>query len=275
MKIRKLLFSLVLLGLSLPAFPASKEIVQLQTQVQALQDQMARMQQSFDERMGVMKNLVEQNTDNMNKIVATMGQLQQALQKQATDAGSRSDQLSGQLQSLNDSVDELKARLARVSKQLEDMQANQQNLQAQQQQAAQAPAPDVLYNNGVRDYNAGKSDLAKQEFSDYLKYYPNTDLAGNAQFYLAEMEYRDGNYKAAAQDYDKVLAQFPGGNKAASAELKKGLSLMQLGDKQGAVKELNTVIQRFPRSPEATQARDQLRRLGVGPSRVRRTSPSE
>src|SRR5581483_11735624 len=131
-------------------------------------------------------------------------QLQQALQKQATDAGSRSDQLSGQLQSLNDSVDELKARLARVSKQLE-------NLQAQQQQAAQAPAPDVLYNNGVRDYNAGKSDLAKQEFSDYLKYYPNTDLAGNAQFYLAEMEYRDGNYKAAAQDYDKVLAQFPGG----------------------------------------------------------------
>src|SRR3954452_21056194 len=106
MKLRTLLplAALPLLLLAPPASAGTKEqLIQLQTQVQALQDQMARMQQSFDERMGVMKNLVEQNTDNMNKIVATMGQLQQALQKQATDAGSRSDQLSGQMQSLNDS----------------------------------------------------------------------------------------------------------------------------------------------------------------------------
>ena len=46
-----------------PAYGASKEIVQLQTQVQQLQEQMTAMKQSFDERMGVMKNLVEQNTD--------------------------------------------------------------------------------------------------------------------------------------------------------------------------------------------------------------------
>ena len=54
--------------LATPAFPVSKEIVQLQTQVQALQDQMMQMRQSFDERMGVMKNLVEQSTDNVNKV---------------------------------------------------------------------------------------------------------------------------------------------------------------------------------------------------------------
>src|SRR5262249_27150586 len=48
---------------SVPAFGVSKEIVQLQTQVQSLQDQMAQMKQSFDERMGVMKNLIEQSTD--------------------------------------------------------------------------------------------------------------------------------------------------------------------------------------------------------------------
>ena len=264
-----------LLFFNLPAFAVSKEIVQLQTQVQALQDQVARMQQSFDQGMGVMKNLIEQNTDTMNKLAATMTQLQQVLQKQEADAGTRSDQLSGQIQTLNDSLDELKARLARVTKQLEDMQASQQNMQAQQQQQAQAPPPDVLYNNAVRDYNAGNMDLAKQEFSDYVKYYPNTDLAGNALFYVAEMEYRAGNYQAAAQDYDKVLQQFPSGNKAASAQLKKGYSLIELGDKQGGVRELSNLIQRFPRSPEATQARERLRRLGVAPSRARRTPPAE
>ena len=281
MKIQRFLvvsFAAAVLFLSLPAFGVSKEIVQLQTQVQALQDQVARMQQSFDQGMGVMKNLIEQNTDTMNKLAGTMTQLQQVMQKQNADAGTRNDQLSGQIQTLNDSLDELKARLARVTKQLEDMQASQQNLQTQQQQPQQpqAPPPDVLYNNAVRDYNAGNMDLAKQEFGEYVKAYPNTDLAGNAQFYVAEMEYRAGNYQAAAQDYDKVLQQFPSGNKAASAQLKKGYSLIELGDKQGGVRELSQLIQRFPRSPEATQARERLRRLGVVPSsRTRRTPPAE
>src|SRR5581483_7749551 len=107
----------------------------------------------------------------------------------------------------------------------------QQNLNAQQTQQpppVQAPPPDVLYNNALRDYNSGKSDLAKQEFADYLKYYPNTDQAGSAQFYLAEMEYREGSYQQAAQDYDKVLQQCPSGSLAASAHLKKGLALLEL-----------------------------------------------
>ena len=47
-------------------------MVQLQTQVQQLQEQMTAMQRAFDERMGVMKNLVEQNTDASNKTTAAI-----------------------------------------------------------------------------------------------------------------------------------------------------------------------------------------------------------
>lgn len=249
-----------------PAWGVSKEIVQLQTQVQALQDQMARMQQSFDERMGVLQHLVEQSTDNMNKVAASIANLQTTLQKQQADSGARGDQISGQIQALNDTMDELKARLAKLSKQLEDMQAAQQSLaaqQAQQQQQQQAPPPDVLYNNAVRDYNAGKSDLAVQEFTDYIKYYPNTDLAGNSYFYLAELQYKQANYQQAIQNYDQVLQNFPGGNKAAAAQLKKGFALIELGKKDDGIKELRYVIQRYPRSNEALQAREKLRKLGV------------
>src|SRR5713101_7604848 len=270
MRIQRLLTILVLLSslwLATPsAWGISREIVQLQTQVQALQDQMTHMQQSFDERMGVMKNLVEQSTDSMNKVAASVTDLQGTLQKQQTDSGSHVDQLSGQIQALNDTLDELKARLAKVSKQLEDMQASQQNLnaqQAQQQQQAQAPPPDVLYNNALRDYNAGKNDLAVQEFSDYIKYYPNTDLTGNSYFYLADIEFRQGNYQKAAKDYDQVLQNFPGGNKAAAAQLKKGFALIELGQKDEGIAELRHVIQRYPRSNEAMQARERLHKLGV------------
>jgi tol-pal system protein YbgF len=263
--------SLLVLWLGVaPAWGVSKDMVQLQTQVQQLQEQMTAMQRAFDERMGVMKNLVEQNTDAVNKVASAINGLQQTLQKQQADGGGKLDQLSGQIQALNDTMDELKTRLAKVSKQLEDMQAAQQSLgaqqaqqQAQQQAIAQAPPPDVLYNNALRDYNGGKNDLALQECSDYIKFYPNTDLAGNCYFYLGEIQFRQGNYQQAAQSYDAVLQNFPSGNKAASAQLKKGFSLVELGKQDDGISELRRLIQRYPHSPEALQARDRLRKLGV------------
>jgi tol-pal system protein YbgF len=259
------------LGLA-PAYGASKEIIQLQTQVEQLQQQMTLMQQQFNERMGVMKNLVEQNTDAANKVTTAINNLQAVITKQQQDRASQVDQISGQIQALNDTMDELKVRLAKLSKQFEDMQAAQQSLAAQQSQAqqqaqamAQAPAPDVLYNNALRDYNGGKNDLASQEFSDYIKFYPNTDLAGNAYFYLAEMQFRASDYKKAVGAYDLVLQNFPSGNKAAAAQLKKGFALIELGKEDEGAQELKHVIQRYPRTNEATQARERLRKLGAAP----------
>jgi tol-pal system protein YbgF len=253
-----------------PAWGVNKEMIQLQTQVQQLQEQMTVMQRSFDERMGVMKDLVERDTDAVNKVAAALSALQTTLQKQQGDSAGRVDQLSGQLQSLNDTLDELKARLAKVSKQLEDMQSSQQSLaanqaqqQAQQLAQAQAPPPDVLYNNALRDYNGDKNDLATQEFSDYIKFYPNTDLAGNCYFYLGEIQFRQGKYQQAAESYDQVLKNFPTGNKSASAQLKKAFSLIELGKQEDGVAELRRVIQRYPRSNEALQARERLKKLGV------------
>src|SRR4051812_11863061 len=265
------------LGPVTPAFAVSKEIVQLQTQVQALADQMARMQQSFDERMGVMRNLVEQSTDSVNKLAIGVDQVQKGLSQQTNDTAGKVDQVSGQVQALHDSLDELKARMAKVSKQLEDMQAQQSNLNAGQAAPGmtgqpggvagapqqQAPPADVLYNNALRDYNAAKYDLAAGEFADYLKFYANTELAGNAQFYLADIEYRQGNFEQAVKDYDKVIEQYPTGNKGSAAQLKKGYALLELGRQQEGIRELNALVARYPRSQEATQARDRLKKLGV------------
>jgi tol-pal system protein YbgF len=256
-----------------PSWAVNREMVELQTQVQQIQDQITAMKQSLDERMGVLKSLMDQNTDSINKVTIAITNMQVTLQKQQSDTNNHVDQLSGQLQSLNDSLDELKARLGKVTKQLEDLQSAQQSLaaqasqqaqqQAQQQQALNVPPPDVLYNNALRDYNGGNTDLAKQEFSDYIKNYPNTDLAGNAYFYTAELDYRAANYPAAIKGYDQVLQSFPDGNKAASAELKKGFALLESGQKDAGITALRHVVQRYPRTNEATQAKDRLRKLGV------------
>jgi tol-pal system protein YbgF len=273
-----LLFALLLFvmcaGRNAAAADTKSQLIQIQTQLQIMQDNMSRMQQSFDERMGVMKDLLTQQIDNVNKMGVTVQNLQKTLGQQTTDAGTKVDQISGQVQALHDAVDELKARLAKVSKQLDDIQTAQQNIPAQpivgQQpggqaanNAPQAPPADQLYNDALRDYQANKNDLASQEFSQYLQVYGNTDLAGNAQFYLGEIAYRQGNFNGAVQAYNKVLDQYPGGNKGPAAQLKKGFALLELGQRDAGIQELRSLISRYPKSPEALQARDRLNKLGA------------
>jgi tol-pal system protein YbgF len=268
MKIARVpLLAAVLLLSASPLFAGTKEqLIQLQTQVQSLQDQMARMQQSFDERMGVMKNLVEQSTDNINKMTTAVQNLQQAMTEQSQDNAAKVDTVSTQIQALNDSIDELKTRMSTVAKQLDTMANAASNLPAQAQN--QAPPPQTLYDNALTDYNAGKYDIAMGEFQDYMKYYGTTDLAGNAQFYIGDINFRQGNYQGAMDSFDAVLQNWPGGNKAPAAQLKKGQALLKLGDKAGAAGTFKALIARYPKSPEAAQAREQLRRLA--PSRASR-----
>lgn len=288
-RISALLAVLALIALAAPSAVAQStksQLIQIQTQLQLLQDNMARMQQSFDERMGVFKDMITQQTDNVNKMGVAVQNLQKSLGAQTTDASTKVDQISGQVQSLHDSVDELKARLAKISKQLDDIQSAQQNIgqpgagQPGAGQpggnttpaAQQAPPPEMLYNNALSDYNAGKNDLAAQEFAQYVQVYGNTDLAGNAQFYLGEIDFRRGNFTAAIQDYNKVLDQYPGGNKGAAAQLKKGFALLQLGQRDAGIQELRSLISRYPKSPEAVQARERLTKMGAA-IRPRRPSP--
>src|SRR2546423_14156866 len=88
---------LALVLCALPAFAGTKEqLIQIQTQVQALQDQMAQMKTSFDERMGVMRNLVEQTTDSVNKMNGNVSELGKSIQQQSGNSGAKVDQLSSQ-----------------------------------------------------------------------------------------------------------------------------------------------------------------------------------
>src|SRR5258708_2960786 len=100
-----------------PAWAVNRELVELQTQVQQLADQVTTLKQSLDERMGVIKHLLDQNTDSIGKVTSAVTNIQTTLQKEQTDSGGHVDQLSGQLQSLNDSLDEMKTPLGKVTKQ--------------------------------------------------------------------------------------------------------------------------------------------------------------
>ena len=89
------------------AHAVSKEIVELQTQVQQLLDQVQRLQSTLDTKMGVLQHLAEQTADEANQMTTAVNALQQKLNTQNEAAAGKIDAVSGQMQSLNDSVDEL------------------------------------------------------------------------------------------------------------------------------------------------------------------------
>jgi tol-pal system protein YbgF len=293
----------VLLLPALPASAQSTKdrITDLQDQVKLLTDMVQRLQSTVDSKFGLVQHLVEQSTDNVNQMHAAVDAMQQKLNAQSESSGGKLDSVSGQVQSLNDSVDELKSRIGKLDKELQDIQSQLQTIQsqpangggagggttggqqpqpqqgqpgasdstggqgAQQPAAPQAQAPPLqeTYQSGLRDYNAAHYDLASSEFGDVLHYYPHDDLAGNAQFYLGEIAYRQQKYKDAIKAYNQVLEGFSGSPKAPAAQLRKGLALIQLNQKDAGIHELRSLVQRYPQSPEAGQARSKLNAMGV------------
>ena len=91
---------------------------------------------------------------------------------------------------------------------------------------SQTPPLQETFQSGLRDYNAGKYEVATGEFQDVLHYYPLDDLAGTAQFYLGEIAYQQKHYDEAVNAYNAVLEGFSGNPKAPAAQLHKGLALL-------------------------------------------------
>src|SRR5271165_476737 len=54
----------LLVSMPMPAHAASKEMIELQTQVQQLLDMVQRLQSTMDTRFGVLQNLTQQTADN-------------------------------------------------------------------------------------------------------------------------------------------------------------------------------------------------------------------
>jgi tol-pal system protein YbgF len=122
---------------------------------------------------------------------------------------------------------------------------------------------DVLYSNALRDINGKHYDLATQEFQDYLKYYGETDLASNAQFYLGEVAFMQNQYQVALDNYNKVIENFPRSFKTATARMRKGFCLAELGQKASAVRELRNVVRLYPGTDEAKRAAAKLKEMGA------------
>jgi len=282
-----------------PAEAVARELILLQQDVTSLLTGQKDLSDKLTQHDAVIKTLVGQSNDNVNKLSATMGSLQKSVQDVQANSGARLDTMSTQVQGLSDNLEEIKSRLGKLNQQLVDLQNSVQSLDAKISGGGVsapatatptsstgsprpagsspissalppgAPSADTLYSNGLRDITSGKYDLARSEFEDYLKFYSDTDLASNAQFYLGEIFYKQKQYVDAVAAYDKVLTNYPKSFKLGPARLRKGMALIELGQKTAGVRELREVVKRYPGSDEDRIARTKLKELGVSVTATR------
>ena len=97
-----------------------------------------------------------------------------------------------------------------------------------------------------RILQTGKTDLAYNEFQQYLTYFPNTELAANAQYYIGEIDYNRGNYPEAVKAFDAVLEHYPNNPKTSDAHLMKAYALLKSNQRNRAVQEFRILVTRVP-----------------------------
>jgi len=279
-----------------PAGAVAREIIELQTGVNQLIQGQQALQTAITQDSAVQRTLIEQSMDSVNKLSNSMAAVQKNTQDLSANSGARLDTMGTQVQGLSDNVADLQARIGKLDQKLTDIQNTLQNVDSKIAAPASAPVPttsygngpgpgpsasappsgappmasaappasaDVLYSNGLRDINGKHYDLATQEFQDYLKYYSETDLASNAQFYLGEIAFMQGQFQQALDAYNRVIENFPKSFKLASARMRKGYCLAELGQKAAAIRELRTVVRQYPGTDEAKRSAAKLKEMGA------------
>jgi tol-pal system protein YbgF len=125
-------------------------------------------------------------------------------------------------------------------------------------------SPTRLYELAQADYAGGQWALAINGFETYLRTFPKTDRADDAQFFIGEAYQLDGKFKESVAAYDKVITDFPSGDRVPDAYYKRGLAYSRLGQNDRAKESFEAVIRDFPNAEASRLAKQLLDRLSRG-----------
>ena len=141
-------------------------------------------------------------------------------------------------------------------------------------EAAAAPPPPALPAGTVKEqYDYAFSLLRQQEYAEaeraltaFIETHPETPLAGNANYWLAETYYVRGEFRKAAGFFAAGYKNFPDSNKASDNLLKLAMSLANLKETDQACLTFKELSERYPDAPPSIKQRAafESQRAGCG-----------
>jgi TolA-binding protein len=255
-----------------PAAAANKEHQQLMADIRMLQEQSQLLQNMLASLTDVVKTLsthLDQRMDQHNAAVV----------KGFADEKLILDTLSNDARVIRERLDDNNVRIGSLTQEVE---ALRQALQQRPTTAdvdpnasptaggaptagSTAPAvgvsPQKMQEAAQADYAAGQYDLAVEGFQAYIKNFPRSDWADDAQLYICKSYLLDGKNDKAVEACDAVIRNYPAGNAVPEAYYRKGLALNNLRDVAGARAACETVVKNYKDSDVAILAQQCLDRL--------------
>lgn len=151
----------------------------------------------------------------------------------------------------------LDTRLARIEKDLLDLQ-NAQAAKAAEPPLA-APTPESLYEQG-RDLILNKGDASKGRtiLEEFIKTSPRSELLPNAYYWVGEAYYSEKNFENAIVQFQDVIEKYPTNPKASAALYKQSLAFESLGEAKKSTALLKKLIESYPDSEEAKKAKERI-----------------
>ena len=119
------------------------------------------------------------------------------------------------------------------------------------------------FRSAYKVYLNGNYDRASSEFQRFVKHYPTTALTPQAFYYLGQSLYVQKQYDPAQQALQHVVSNYPNTKYRSQALYKLGQIMMETDQRSKAQELWNQVIQDYPDSPDANNAKEQLKKAGL------------
>jgi len=281
-----LLASLTLL--SSPALAIDKETRQMMADLRILQEQSQMLQ-----------NLVAQLADAVKTVDARLSsrldEQINATRKGLADQKLVIDTVSNDLRVLREKVDDNNVRVGTLAQEVDALRQLVTQMNAQRgpaafpsddpaaaaaaaapgaaaatpsdPAAAAVPAPIVgaspqkVFAAAQSDFYGGDYALAITGFEAYIRSFPKSEQAAEAQLNIGHSYLNSGQYEKAIDAYDTTIRTYPGASVLPDAYYKKGVALQTLNQKDEARDAFETTIKNYPDTDAARLAAQRLPEL--------------
>jgi tol-pal system protein YbgF len=255
------------------ATAADREHQQIMADIRMLQEQGVRLQLL----MATLDGSLQQLASNIS------GQ-SDVIRKAFADQRLLTDNLANGIRILREKLDDNNIRISSLSQEVEALRVTIPSMQSSMTQLSTDPetglpmeslgyfsephvplsagiSPQRMYDTAWADYTNGQWVLALQGFEAYIKTFPRSDLADDAQFYIGQTHYADGQFSDAINAFEQILLSYPDGDVMPEASYKRGLALDLLGEDAQARQAFDLVVKNYPDSTMATLAKQAIERL--------------
>lgn len=291
MKIRtSLALAALLTCLARPASAQNREHQQMTADVRMLQEQtqqlaitLAALNQALAESLKAINARLDQASDASRKsfadqklIIDNIGEAVGVIRERSNDTNVRIGSLREEVEALRQTVQALQQAAVAppppVVDPLAPVDPDAPVPAPAPVQPAPAPLPSTgglsptrVYETARADYFAGQWASAINGFEAFLRTFPRSEQADDAQFHIGETHYAQNQWAQAIAAYNLVIQNYPGTNAVPDAYYKRGLAQQTLGQVDAARASWETAAKNFPESAAGQLAKQRIDGLGRTP----------